>query len=93
MPSLARHYGVKAEGHHLSSKDAITSWCRPLLIWWTAPAPGIEACHSVIVADESHEGSRPDANYHDRAGYRQEQVVDRDGELELVGQPLQFDFF
>jgi hypothetical protein len=24
--------------------------------------------------DESHEGSRPDANYHDRFGYRQERV-------------------
>src|SRR5580700_12342402 len=46
----------------------------PLLIWWTAPASGIEVCHSVIVADESHEGSRPDANYHDRVGYRQERV-------------------
>jgi hypothetical protein len=28
----------------------------------------------VIVVDESHEGSRPDANYHDRFGYRQERV-------------------
>src|SRR6516165_2339320 len=46
----------------------------PVLIWWTAPAPGIEVCHSVIVADESHEGSRPNANYHDRVGYRQERV-------------------
>src|SRR5580704_18424921 len=45
-----------------------------LLIWWTAPASGIEVCHSVIVADESHEGSRPHANYHDRVGYRQERV-------------------
>jgi hypothetical protein len=35
---------------------------RPVLMWWTAPAPGIEVCHSVIVADESHEGSRPNAN-------------------------------
>src|SRR5580704_7594884 len=43
------------------------------MMWWTAPAPGIE-CHRVIVADESHEGSRPDASYHDRFGYRQERV-------------------
>src|SRR3974390_1311552 len=45
-----------------------------LLMWWTAPAPGTEVCQSVIVADESHEGSRPNANFHDRVGYRQERV-------------------
>jgi hypothetical protein len=28
----------------------------------------------VIAVDESHEGSRPNANYHDRFGYRQERV-------------------
>ena len=27
-----------------------------------------------FVEDESHEGSRPHANYHDRFGYRQERV-------------------
>src|SRR5215468_12472725 len=27
-----------------------------------------------FVGDESHEGSRPHANYHDRFGYRQERV-------------------
>ena len=29
-----------------------------------------------FVGDESHEGSRPHANYHDRFGYRQERVSD-----------------
>jgi transposase len=40
----------------------------------------------VIVADESHEGSRPDANYHDRVGYRQNvfQVHGIDGAEEVV---------
>jgi hypothetical protein len=57
-------------------------------MWWTAPAPGIE-CHRVIVADESHEGSRPDAGYHDRVRYRQERVpgsrdrCDRKGRKQL----------
>ena len=27
-----------------------------------------------FVGDESHQGSRPHANYHDRFGYRQERV-------------------
>jgi hypothetical protein len=27
-----------------------------------------------FVGDESHEGSRPHANYHDRFGYRRERV-------------------
>src|SRR5882672_7859219 len=29
-----------------------------------------------FVGDESHQGSRPHANYHDRFGYRQEHVSD-----------------
>ena len=29
-----------------------------------------------FVGDESHQGSRPHANYHDRFGYRQERVSD-----------------
>src|SRR6266536_5522418 len=37
------------------------------------PLPGLK-CHRVIVADESHEGSRPDASYHDRFGYRQKRI-------------------
>src|SRR5438045_3777507 len=42
-------------------------------MWWTAPVPASK-CDRMIVTDESHDGSRPHANYHDRVGYRQESV-------------------
>src|SRR6516164_337707 len=42
-------------------------------IYRDLPLPASK-CHRVIVVDESHEGSRPDENYHDRLGYRQERV-------------------
>jgi hypothetical protein len=45
----------------------------------------------VIVADESHEGSRPNASYHDRVGYRQERVSgsrDRRGQKVVVRKQL-----
>jgi hypothetical protein len=41
------------------------------LMWWTAPAPGIEESDRCV---ESDEGSRPHASCHDRFGYRQERV-------------------
>src|ERR1700748_1248612 len=34
----------------------------------------VDTFRRVVVVDESHEGSRPDASYHDRFGYRQERV-------------------
>jgi hypothetical protein len=35
------------------------------------PAPGIDVPSGRLSSDESHDGSRPHANYHDRSGYRQ----------------------
>src|SRR5262249_33303328 len=57
---IGRYRGWRARTAHSDVVDGARSRHRSAIEWF--------------VGDESHEGSRPHANYHDRFGYREERV-------------------